>query len=334
MNIGILTPENSPARKLFLTPNAARALESLGTVTWNPGTHAPEDVVPIINNSDIIVTGWGVRKLDETVLAQAKNLKLVVHTGGSVAGFVSDYMFERGIRVISGNKAYAESVAEGAVAYMMASLRRIPEYSKQVQETGWASLEGSTNRGLLDKTVGLLGFGAIARYLAPMLAPFRCKVQAYDPFVSDEVFASLGVTRAASIEELFAANEIISVHLPMQPETTDLINKKTLACLQDGAVLINTARGNCIVDEDLAAELKTGRISVVLDVYKQEPLPMDSPLRGMENAILMPHHGGPTSDRHEYVTMTLVEDIKRFMAGQPLENEIPKEYAVKMTKEY
>jgi len=334
MNIGILIPEDNPARRLFITPNATRALEFLGKLTWNTGTHAPQDVVPIINNSDVVVTGWGVRQMDETVLAEAKNLKLVVHTGGSVAGFVSDYMFERGIRVISGNKAFAESVAEGTVAYMMASLRRIPEYNKQVQETGWSVFSGSINRGLLDKTVGLLGFGAIARYLVPMISPFRCKVQAYDPFVPDEIFASLGVTRATSIEELFAANEVISVHLPMQPETNNLINQKTLACLQDGAVLINTARGNCIVEEDLAAELKTGRISAVLDVYKQEPLPMDSPLRGMENAILMPHHGGPTSDRHEFVTMTLVEDIKRFMAGQPLENEIPKEYAVKMTKEY
>ena len=332
MNIGILVPADSRVRKFFLTPNAVQALESVGTLIWNTGTHAPEDIIPILNNSDIVVTGWGIPKLDETVLADAKNLKLIVHTGGSVAGFVSDYMFERGIRVISGNKAFAESVAEGTVAYMMASLRHIPGYSKQVQETGWAT--GGSNRGLLDKTVGLLGFGAIPRYLVPMLAPFRCKVQAYDPFAPDEVFASLGVARAASIEELFSTNEIISVHLPMQPDTNDLINKKTLACLQDGAVLINTARGNCIVDEDLAAELKSGRISAVLDVYKQEPLPMDSPLRGMENAILMPHHAGPTSDRHEYVTMTLVEDIKRFMAGQPMDNEIPKEYAVKMTKEY
>ena len=333
MNIGILMPENNVARKLFITSNVVTALESLGTLTWNKGTYAPEYTIPILNNSDIVVTGWGIRKLDDTVLAGADKLKLVVHTGGSVAGFVSDYMFERGIRVMSGNKAYAESVAEGTVAYMMAILRRIPEYSRQVQEGGWAP-PGGTNRGLLDKTVGLLGFGAIAQYLAPMLRPFRCKVQAYDPYVRDEIFDSLGVTRAASIEELFTANEIISVHLPMQPETNDLINKTTLACLQDGAVLINTARGNCIVEEDLAAELKTGRISAVLDVYKQEPLPMESPLRGMDNCILMPHHGGPTSDRHEYVTMTLVEDIKRFIAGQPLDNEIPKEYAVKMTKEY
>jgi len=326
-------PKNHSAYNLFLRPGAIKALESLGTLTWNEGTYAPENIIPIINNSDIVVTGWGVPKLDENLLAQASKLKLIVHTGGSVAGLVSDYMFDRGIRVISGNNVYAESVAEGTVAYIMAALRRIPEFNTQMQNGNWVTLQAGVNRGLLDKTVGLLGFGAIARFLAPMLVPFRCKVQAYDPFVPDEIFDSLGVTRVASIEELFAANEIVSVHLPMQPETNNLINKKVLACMQDGALLINTARANCIVDEDLVAELKTGRISAVLDVYKQEPLPEGSPLRGMDNCILMPHHGGPTVDRSEYVTLSLAEDIKRFKAGEALLHEIPKEYAVKMTKE-
>ena len=333
MNIGILMPKSNAAYELFLTDNAIKALEAVGTLTYNTGTYAPEDIIPIINNSDIVVTGWGVPNLGKEVLAGADKLKLVVHTGGTVAGLVSDYMFERGIRVMSGNKVFAESVAEGTVAYIMSSLRRIPEYNSCVQGGNWPKFYRGTNRGLLDKTVGLLGFGAIARYLAPMLAPFRCKVQAYDPFVPDELFEPLGVTRAASIEELFAANEIISVHLPMQPETNNLINKKTLARMQDGAVLINTARANCIVDEDLVAELKTGRISAVLDVYKQEPLPAGSPLRGMDNCILMPHHGGPTTDRNEFVTIALAEDIGRFIDGKPLVHEIPKEYAVKMTKE-
>ena len=116
MNIGILVPKAHISHKFFLTPSAIKALEAVGTLTHNPGSYEPENTIPILNNSDIVVTGWGVRQLDEAVLANADKLKLVVHTGGSVAGFVSDYMFRRGIRVISGNNVYAESVAEGTVA--------------------------------------------------------------------------------------------------------------------------------------------------------------------------------------------------------------------------
>jgi len=326
-----MSPEDV-ARKIFITEAAVKAFEKLGTVTFNQGENSPESVIPIINNSDVVVTGWGALPMDEKLLANADKLKLVVHTGGSVAGLVTDYMFEKGIRVLSANKIFAESVAEGTIAYILAALRRIPMYNKEVQEHGWG-MDWAKNRGLLDRSVGLLGFGAIARYLVPMLKPFRCKVQVYDPYVSDEMLESYGVSRAMSIEELFSQNTIISVHIPKQPETDDLINKKTLSYLQDGALLINTARGNCIVEEDLAAELKSGRISAVLDVYKEEPLPMDSSLRGMDNAILMPHHGGPTSDRYEFVTLTLAQEVKRFIAGEALEHEIPKEYAVKMTKE-
>ena len=331
MKIGILMPDNQ-ARKLFITPKAISELEKLSPLTWNEGFYTPETMIPILNESDIVIVGWGCRKLDETVLAEADKLKLVVHTGGTVAGFVTDYMFEKGIKVLSGNKILAESVAEGTLAYILTALRHIPAILKETQEKGWS--QHRTSMGLFEKNVGLVGFGAIARYLVPMLRPFRVNINAYDPYVSVEIFNSYGVTKIETMEEIFSKNSIISLHLPMQPETNDLINKEMLARMQDGALLINTARGNCIDEDALAAELKTGRINAVLDVYKQEPLPMDSPLRGMDNALLMPHQGGLTKDRYEVITMSLIEDIKNFCANKPLEHEIPKEYAVKMTKEY
>ena len=332
MDIGILMPDNY-ARSIFITPTVVKALEGIGNLTWNKGCYTPEAMIPIINNNDIVIVGWGCRKLDEIILAESRKMKLVVHTGGTVADFVTDCMFDKGIRVISGNKIFAESVAEGTLAYILTSLRRIPLFLKEVQERGWCDHD-AINAGLLDKSIGLAGFGAIARYLVPMLRPFRVNIQAYDPYVADEIFESYGVTKVTSMKDLFAQNSIISVHLPMQPETDNLINKDILACMPDGALLVNTARGSCIDEDALVAELKTGRINAVLDVYKLEPLSMDSPLRGMDNALLMPHHGGPTSDRCELVTMSLIEDIKKFISGKPLEHEIPKEYAVKMTKEY
>ena len=101
--------------------------------------------------------------------------------------------------------------------------------------------------------------------------------------------------------------------------------------LRDGAVLINTARGDVIDEEARAREAATGRIRAMLDVYEEEPLRMDSPLRGMENVILMPHKGGPTQDKRRDAGRIVLEDIARFQKGEPLQNEISPSRAKMMT---
>ena len=103
--------------------------------------------------------------------------------------------------------------------------------------------------------------------------------------------------------------------------------------MPDGALLVNTARGSVIDEQALADELCTGRISAVLDVFEEEPLPSDSRLRGLDNAVLIPHMGGPTGDRHEWVSLALIEDIKRFLSGQPLVHTIGMDHAVRMTND-
>jgi phosphoglycerate dehydrogenase-like enzyme len=103
--------------------------------------------------------------------------------------------------------------------------------------------------------------------------------------------------------------------------------------MPDGSLLVNTARGSVVDEQALADELAAGRIHAVLDVFEEEPLPQDSRLRGLDNAVLIPHMGGPTGDRHEFVTMALIEDMKRMLDGQPLENIISFEQAARMTND-
>ena len=331
MKIAVLMPDNE-TRAIFLTPTAIKALEGIGCLHFNDGAYEPEKMAHILEDSDVCITGWGCPPLDETILGAAKSLRLVVHTGGTVANVATEFLYDQGITVISGNKMFAESVAEGAIAYMLAGLRRIPFYNTLVHEKKWRSID-SGSLGLLDRKVGLVGFGAIARHLVPMLRAFRVRIQVYDPFLNASDYAGYEVPPANSLEEIFAENDIISVHLAQRPETYHLIDKAMLSKLRDGGLIINTARGSIIDEEALADELISGRISAVLDVFEKEPLPPNSRLLGLDNAILIPHMAGPTPDRREYITLALADDIRRFINGQKLQFEIPREYAVMMTRQ-
>jgi len=329
MKISVLLPDND-VRKMFVPPAVGKALEKLGPVRWNQKEYEPENMIDLLSDCEVCVTGWGNPRLDETLLAKADSLKLVAHSGGTVAPLVSEYLYEKGVKVISGNDVFAESVAEGTMAYIVSGLRQIPLYNSGVQGGDWKS-NFSPSYGLLEKKVGLVGFGAIARYITRMLHGFRTDIQVYDPYVSAETMKTYNVRKAESLDALFEECQIISLHLAQQPETYRLINKDLIKKMKDGTLLVNTSRGSVIHEDALAEELMTGRIKAVLDVFEVEPLPADSRLRGLDNVILMPHMAGPATDRFENVVTALIEDMKRLNTNEPLKYEISKDYAFKMT---
>lgn len=319
-------------RDTFLPQDVAEKLESLGSVSWNDnaGDYSAIELRDRLAGVDVCVTGWGNACFDANVLSGADNLKLVAHTGGSVAPYVSEAFFDRGVTIVSGNRMYAESVAEGVMAYILCALRRLPYYSGEIQSGRWSSPD-SWYEGLLDQTVGLVGFGMVARHLVKMLEPFRANVMVYDPFISDDVLAGFS-TRRATLEEIMSGSKVISLHAPRTPGTHHMITAEHLRLVRDGALLVNTARGSLVDEEALADELKTGRFNAVLDVFETEPLPMGSRLRGLQNVFLVPHMAGPTKDRRKLVTLALMEEIDRFFAGMALRHKIDREYAMSMTK--
>ena len=323
---------NNHARTSFISPMAAQKLGEVGDIVWNDGEYDKQTMANLLDGADICVTGWGCPSLDKEVLHNVSRLRLVAHTGGSVAAIVSPALYDKGVTVISGNALYAESVAEGTLAYILTGLRRIPYFAGNVQKGVWRS-DGYQNKGLFDKKIGLAGFGAITRELVPMLKPFRNEVMVFSRHLSDEDCQKYSMIRAESMEQLFSSCEIISLHMARTPETFHAVNKRLLALMPDGALLVNTARGSVVDEQALAEELRTGRIHAVLDVFEDEPLPIDSPLKGLDNAVLIPHMGGPTGDRHERVTLALIEDMRRILAGQPLLYEIKREQALRMTND-
>jgi phosphoglycerate dehydrogenase-like enzyme len=312
----------------FLPPDVERRLAAFD-VTYNnsPEDFSPQGLAAALAGVSGCLTGWGTPRFDAQTLAGAGDLRIVAHTGGSVAPIVSPELYDAGVRVSSGNALYAESVAEGCVGYFLCALRRIPYYNRELRAGRWWA-EGAWTEGLLGQTVGLVSLGAIAKNLIRMLQPFRCKILVYSRSRDTQ---ENGFTYA-SLEQIFETCKVISIHTALNEQTAGMINRSLLQSMQDGAVLVNTARGAILDEAALAAELETGRVSAVLDVFQQEPLPPGHIFTQLENVLVMPHMGGPTVDRRALVTHSMVDELERCFAGQPLRYEIPRALGLNMSK--
>ena len=317
----------TPRGSSFITDKIKDRLRSVGDVCFNL-TDKPlsgEALKAAAKGCEVLVTGWGQPRIYP---ADIPDVKLIVHTGGTVGGIIDLSVYDAGITVISGNAYYAESVAEGVIAYMLYALRRIGINEQMLRNGIWKW--DIINEGLLGQSVGIISLGAISKKLIPMLKMFTDDISVFSTHPDPETARNMGF-RYASMEEIFSGCKIVSVHTAINDQTYHMINKAHFDLLQDGALFINTSRGAVIDEAALVDALRQGRFSALLDVYESEPLPENSPLRSLDNVFLMPHTAGPTYDRREKITDALIDDIVRFENGTELHNTVSKEMALKMT---
>lgn len=307
---------------------------SLGKIIWNEGeaqwtnTEAAEK----IGDCDVYVTGWDCPRLDETILARAKKLKLMVHLGGTIAPYATDAVWEKGVRVISGNNIMAESVAEATVAYILTAQRRIPHYSRRFEESAVWREEGDFTDSLLGKTIGLVSYGAIAKHLVRMLAPFRVKIKVYDVQPLPEEDKKKYALTAAGLDEIFSTCDIVSLHTPLYDQTYRMIDNRLLSMMKKNALFVNTARAELVDTEALIRHLNAGNFRAIIDVYEQEPPKKDDPIFGAKNTVLLPHMGGPTVNLRSYITEVLLKEAAAFIDGDgDLPHEITKEMKNRMS---
>lgn len=331
MKIFVSIPRNSEVMKTFIPDDVKRYLEENFEVAYSPfDRQITRGEIPLYaNDSDVILTGWGHPALDDEVLEKTA-IKLIAHTGGSVGSLVNQNIYEKGIRVISGNNLYADSVAEGVLAYMLTSLRNIPDYVNMMRNGGWKRGDNYTE-GLLDQTVGIVGMGAISSRLIKLLQLFNVKIKVFSHYPIPEECVDKYHVIPTSLEDIFATCKIITLHSAMNERNRGLIGKEHFNLLQDGAVFINTARGGIVKEEEMIDALKKKHFKAVLDVYCQEPLSKESELRRLENVYCIPHLAGPTVDRRPVITRCLVDNILKFENGKEMELEISREYAKRMT---
>lgn len=330
MNIYISIPNNDTGNS-FITEKSFSELEKVGNVKRNMTENdlTADELVKEAFEADIIVCGWGSVMFKKEITDRLPNLKMIAYVGGSMAAVVDETVYNKGIVTLTGNYIFAKSVAEGCLAYILCAQRELERYMRQVREGGWN--ENWTNKGLFGKKIGIIGFGEIAKNLVKMLEPFDMEILISSGYITDEIAKQYGA-RKASKEEIFETCDIVSLHMGLTEKTKGSINRQLMEKLRPDSLLVNTARGEVVDEKAMEELLAEGRFSAVIDVFSQEPLPVDSKLRTLPNAMLIPHMGGPTIDMREYIVCSFAKDIKAFSKGEKMKNEILAEASARMTK--
>jgi D-3-phosphoglycerate dehydrogenase len=283
-------------------PSLPARLERFGEVTEDKGRLAEVDVVLVRSKT----------KCRQDYIDEATNLKLIVRGGVGLDNIDVEYARSKGIRVYNTASASAIAVAEMAFALMLAVPTRLCEAHISMREGRWAKKELKRTE-LYGKTLGLVGAGNIGTELGRRAVGFGMRVLAYDPLVKSHEVAQL-----VPLTELFEQADYISLHVPLTDDTKGMINRETIAAMKDGVVIVNTARGQCVVEEDLAEALASGKVrAYATDVWYADPPEQSSPLLTAPNVVMTPHIGASSVEnmlRIGDVVMKILEDFEQQIA--------------------
>ena len=284
-----------------------------------------------IANADVLMTTWHSPFITTDMLGQNSRVKLIAHCGGEVKSRVAEDVFET-VTITNAADPMARGVAEMALAFMLTLVRRIPDYATEMQKgvtrTNEYVSEGET---LFGRRVGIVGFGRIGRAFASLLKPLGVEVLVSDPYARDETVAEYDA-KPVQIDALMRSCSVVVVCAALTPETRGMFDERRLSLLKNGSYLINVARGGLIDLNALLNELRTGRITAALDVTDPlEPLPPDHELRRLPNVILTPHIAAGGIEMRREIGAVAVEEVIRFVKGEPLLNRVTTEMLATMT---
>jgi D-3-phosphoglycerate dehydrogenase len=252
--------------------------------------------------------------LDADLLSRARSLRVIGRAGVGVDNVDVPAATKQGIVVANAPQSNVVTAAEHTMALLLSLARNVPQAHASLVAGRW---ERSRFSGveLLDKTLGILGFGRIGQLVAQRAMGFGMRVIAFDPFVSAERYRELGVEKAESSDMIYARADFLTLHLPKTPETDGWLDAEALAKCKDGVRILNVARGGLIVDEDLQAALDSGKVAgAALDVFRNEPV-TDHPLFGYDNVIVTPHLGASTAEATDRAGYQAAEQVVAALTG-------------------
>ena len=282
----------------------------------------------LLAEADIIFSGWGGPILDHAFFTAAPRLKAVFYGAGAVGYILTPAVWERGILLTSALEANAIPVAEYALSTILISLKHGWRLARQTREQKCFP-DRNQAPGSFGSTVGLISLGAIARKLLELLRPFDLKVLVYDPFLAEEEAEALGVEQV-SLDKVFRRSDVVSLHTPSFPETKGMITGEHIASMKHGATFINTARGELVREEELIEVLsRRTDLQAVLDVTAKEPPEPNSALYTLENVLLTPHIAGSVGRECRRMGRYMVEELRRYLAGEPLRYGVTEELAMR-----
>lgn len=278
-----------------------------------------DELVKIIPDYDALIVR-SETKVTAKIIEAGENLKIIGRAGVGVDNIDLASASKKGIIVVNSPEGNTIAAAEHTFALMMALLRNIPQAHAALKEGKWLRKE-FTGYELRGKTVGIVGLGRIGTAVAKRVKAFETKVIGYDPFISEERAQMLGIT-LLPLDELLQKADIITMHLPLNNETKNLINRERLKLMKNSAFIINCARGGIIDEEALYEALIAGEIAgAALDVYAKEPI-TDSPLFTLPNVIATPHLGASTKEAQVNVAIDVAREIATVLKGGLAQNAV------------
>jgi len=259
-------------------------------------------------------------KVTEKLLGAAKRLRVIGRAGIGVDNVDVPAASQRGIIVMNTPFGNSITTAEHAIAMMFAVARQLPAADASTQAGKW---EKNRFMGveITAKTLGVIGCGNIGSIVAERAIGLRMKVIAYDPFLSEERAVQLGVDKI-ELDELFRRSDFITLHTPLTEKTKNIVDAAAIAKMKDGVRIINCARGGLVVEEDLAAALKSGKVAGAgIDVFLTEPAET-SPLFGLPNVVCTPHLGAATTEAQENVAIQIAEQMADYLVNGAVANAL------------
>jgi D-3-phosphoglycerate dehydrogenase len=304
----VTAPYFLPVLEQYRTRLEAEGIELLPLPV--PERAGEEELLAVIGDIDGVICGDD--RFTERVVARAGRLKVISKWGTGVDSIDLEACARRGIAVYNTPDAFSIPVADTVVGYALAFLRRLPWMDREVKGGGWSKSGGTT---LAECTFGIVGVGRIGRQVARRVASFGGRLLGNDIVpIPQEVLRETGL-RSTALEELLAESDVVSLNCDLNPTSRGLINAGRLALMKPTAVLINTARGPVVEEAALIEALTSGRLGgAALDVFAEEPLPADSPLRRLDNVMLAPHNANasPTARTrvHENTVANLIRGLR------------------------
>lgn len=290
------------------------SLEGVEVAVFREPIGDPEALVAALRRFDIVCAMRERTSLPAAVLQGLPNLRLLVTTGMQNAAIDLEAAHAAGI-VVSGTGSSAAATAELTWALIMAAARHVPAHDRSMREGGWQRHLGIAVAG---RRLGVIGLGKNGAAVARLGLAFGMEVVAWSQHLTTERADEVGVQHVG-FEELLSTSDIVTIHLRLSERTHGLLGTTELARMRSTAILVNTSRGPIVDEAALIEALRADRIGgAALDVYDEEPLPANHPLRSLDRVVLSPHTGYVTLENMRRFYEETVEDIAAFLAGMPI----------------
>jgi D-3-phosphoglycerate dehydrogenase len=299
---------------------AVKILEDTCDVDYKPVLSA-EELKSIIKDYDALMIRSS-SKVTRDVIVAADRLKVVGRAGVGVDNVDIDAATDKGIIVINSPEGNTVSAAEHTIAMMLAMTRHIPAADVSIKEGRWDRSK-LTGKEIFNKILGVVGFGKVGSRVTSAARAMGMKVLVYDPFVGKEFAEKAGAYYVASLDDIWKSADFITLHIPKNKDTLNLINKDTIAKMRKGVKIINCARGGIINETDLAEAIQNGHVEMAaIDVFDKEPVEGSPLLKMGDKVVLTPHLGASTEEAQINVAVDVAEQIRDMSQGLPARSAV------------